>query len=170
MDAWSRPKRTYCIVNELYNTVKATPPSVIAIASAAVPHRSSCEWLIKITKIDISISIRSHLDLLLSLWVVSVMQVSPTDWGVWLARRCMLHGIILYYQCITYSNDFSGLPWSRGPGLSSTFPDMSRHMQILIKPPRNRQSCRKAISLMQFETYHRSSLSVLKQSWVSLAA
>lgn len=35
------PKRSYCIVNELYNTVKAMPPRMIASASESVPHGSS---------------------------------------------------------------------------------------------------------------------------------
>ena len=37
-DARSGPKQSYCTVNEFYNTVMVTPPSLIAGASAAVPH------------------------------------------------------------------------------------------------------------------------------------
>ena len=46
MDARSSPKRSYCIVNKLYNTIKAMPPSSIASASTAVQHGLSWKWLI----------------------------------------------------------------------------------------------------------------------------
>ena len=67
-DAWSSPKQSYCIVNKLYNTVKATPLSSIASTSAAVPHGLSWRWLIYQTKMpntEISLSTRPPLDLVL---------------------------------------------------------------------------------------------------------
>ena len=51
---WSSPKRSYCIVNELCNTVKATPLSLIATTNAGVPHGLSWRWLIYQTKHQIS--------------------------------------------------------------------------------------------------------------------
>ena len=67
-DAWSDPKRSYCIVSKLYNTVKAMPPSLIASASAAVSHGLSWRWLIYQTKMpntEISLSTWPPLGLLL---------------------------------------------------------------------------------------------------------
>ena len=52
---------TVHMYNELYSTVKATSPSSIASASAAVPHGLSWRWLIYQTKmpnIEISLSTR----------------------------------------------------------------------------------------------------------------
>ena len=66
-DTSSGPKPSYCMVSELYNKVKTTPPSAIA----------SSRWLVYKTRtpdIQISPSVRPHLGFLLLIWVVSVMQ------------------------------------------------------------------------------------------------
>ena len=76
--------------NDLYyNTDKAMPPSLITSASTAVQHESSLRWLVYQTKmpnIEISLSTRPPLGLLLLVYVVSTMQVSPTYQGAWLAQ------------------------------------------------------------------------------------
>ena len=69
------------------------PPRAIASSSAAVPHGSSWRWLVyetRIPDIEISPSVRLSLGLLLLVWVVTMVQVNPANWWVWLAKLCIL--------------------------------------------------------------------------------
>ena len=79
VDTSSGPYCSYC---ELKNVVKATPSKSIASA------RSTWRWLIHQTKrpnIEISLYQASLVPSFV-VWVISVMHVSLTDWGVWLAQ------------------------------------------------------------------------------------
>ena len=66
-------------------------PSANTGSRAVVPHRSSSRWLVYETRlpdIEASSPIIPLLGLFASL-CSSMMQVSPANWWVWLARLCM---------------------------------------------------------------------------------